>query len=139
MRLPRPDRSELAMTCGVSLRGARFLAYARNRLRNLVVGLGRAGGFILGAEASSADIDFLLAPFYHNRSSMNIREPFSIGTSFGMTYTVPKLSSFTANLALHGNFSILLNHPRKSCAFRGDPVNFKISSMITQLSTQVKG
>ena len=88
------------------LRGTRFLAYARNRLRNLVVGLGRAGWFILGAEASSADIDFLLAPFYHNCCAMNIREPFSIGTSFGMTYTVPKLSSFTANLALHRNFSI---------------------------------
>ena len=60
----------------LSLRGARFLAYARNRLRNLVVGLGiatLAGWFILGAEASSADVDFLLAPFYHNRSSVNIR------------------------------------------------------------------
>ena len=63
----------LAMTCGVSLRGARFLAYARNRLRNLVVGLGRAGCFILGAEASGADVDFSFLSFYHNRSPVNIR------------------------------------------------------------------
>jgi len=84
-----------------------------------------AGGFILGAEASSADVDFLLAPFYHNCCAMNIREPFSIGTSFGVAYTMPKLSSFTANFALHRNFSLLLNHPRKSQDFRGDPVNLK--------------
>jgi len=58
---------------------------------------------------------------------------------FGVAYIMADLSFFTANLALHGNFSILLDHPRKSCVFRGDPVNFKTSSMITQLSTQVKG
>ena len=57
----------------LSLRGARFLAYARNRLRNLVVGLELAGGFILGAEASSANVDFSFPSFYHNRSSVNIR------------------------------------------------------------------
>ena len=57
----------------LSLRGARFLAYARNRLRNLVVGLELAGWFILGAEASGANVDFSFPSFYHNRSSVNIR------------------------------------------------------------------
>jgi hypothetical protein len=32
-----------------------------------------AGSFILGAEASGADVDFSFLSFYHNRSSLNIR------------------------------------------------------------------
>jgi len=32
-----------------------------------------AGGFVLGAEASGADVDFSFLTFYHNRSSVNIR------------------------------------------------------------------
>jgi len=40
---------------------------------NLVGGVDLAGGFILGAEASSADVDFSFPSFYHNRSSVNIR------------------------------------------------------------------
>jgi len=53
-RLPRrPDESGLlAMTNGVST---------------------LAGGFVLGAEASGADVDFSFLSFYHNRSSVNIR------------------------------------------------------------------
>jgi hypothetical protein len=83
------------------------------------------GGFVLGAEASSADVDFSWSSFYHNRSAVNIRKPASGGMPFGVAYTMPKLSFFTANFALHRNFSSLLNHPRKSCDFRGDPVNLK--------------
>jgi len=75
-------------------------------IRNLAGGVDLARCLILGAEASGADVDFLLAPFYHNCCAMNIREPFSIGTSFGVAYIMAELSSFTANLALHRNFSI---------------------------------
>jgi hypothetical protein len=32
-----------------------------------------AGGFVLGAEASGADVDFSWPSFYHNRSSVDIR------------------------------------------------------------------
>jgi hypothetical protein len=32
-----------------------------------------AGGFILGAEASGADVDFSFLTFYHNRDPVNIR------------------------------------------------------------------
>jgi len=32
-----------------------------------------AGGFILGTEASGADVDFSFLTFYHNRGSVNIR------------------------------------------------------------------
>ena len=39
----------------------------------LAGGVDSAGGFILGAEASSADVDFSFLTFYHNRSSVNIR------------------------------------------------------------------
>jgi hypothetical protein len=56
----------LAMTCGVSLRGA-------ERRSNLGVGFELAGSFILGAEASGADVDFSFPSFYHNRSSVDIR------------------------------------------------------------------
>jgi len=70
-----------------------------------------AGGFVLGTEASGADVDFSGPSFYHNRSSVNIRQPASGGMLFGVAYAVPKSSSFTANIALHRNFSLLLNHP----------------------------
>jgi hypothetical protein len=66
---------------------------------------GLAGGFILGAEASGADVDFSFPSLYHNRSSLDIRQPLSRGMLFGMAYTVPKGSFFTANFALHRNFS----------------------------------
>ena len=84
-----------------------------------------AGGFVLGAEASRADVDFSAPSFYHNRSSVNIRQPASGGMLFGMAYTTPKSSSFTANITLHRNFSLLLNQPRKSSDFHGYPVNLK--------------
>jgi hypothetical protein len=83
------------------------------------------GGFVLGAEASGADIDFSWSSFYHNRSAVNIRKPASGGVAFGVADTMPKLSLFTANFTLHGNLSILLDHPRKSQDFCEDPVNLK--------------
>jgi hypothetical protein len=100
MRLPRPDKSGLAMTSSVSLRGA-------ERRSNLVVGLGLdlAGGFVPGAEASGADVDFSWPSLYHNRSPLDIRQPLSRGMLFGMAYTISEGSSFTANFALHRNFS----------------------------------
>jgi hypothetical protein len=73
---------------------------------NLVVGLGLAGGFVLGAEASGADVDFSWLSLYHNRSSLDIRQPASVGMLFGVAYTMPELSLFTANFALHRNYSI---------------------------------
>jgi len=75
---------------------------------NLVVGLGLdlAGWFILGAEASGADVDFSFPSFYHNRSSVDIRKPAPRDMLFGMAYIMPKLSFFTANLTLHRNCSI---------------------------------
>ena len=93
----------------------------------------------MGAEASSADVDFSFSSFYHNRSPVDIRKPASGGVLFGVADTMPKLSLFTANIAFHGNLSILLNRPRKSGDFRGDPFKFKILSMIAQLSARVKG
>ena len=69
-------------------------------------GLGLAGGFIMGAQASGADVDFFGSSFYHNRSSVNIRQPASHGMLFGVAYTMPELSLFTANFALHRNYSI---------------------------------
>ena len=70
-----------------------------------------AGGFVLGAEASGADVDFSFPSLYHNRSSVDIRQPASGGMLFRMAYTTPEGRSFTANFALHRNFSLLLNHP----------------------------
>jgi hypothetical protein len=67
------------------------------------------GGFILGAEASSADVDFSFLSFYYNRSPVNIRQPASGGMLLGMAYTMPKVSFFTTNLALHRNFSSVSN------------------------------
>jgi len=69
------------------------------------VGSWLAGGFVLGAEAPRADVDFSFPSLYHNRSSLDIRQPLSRGMLFGMAYTAPKLNSFTANFALHRNFS----------------------------------
>jgi len=60
----------------------------------------------LGAEASGADVDFSFPSFYHNRSSVDIRQPASQGMPLGVAYIMPGLSFFTANLALHRNFSI---------------------------------
>ena len=71
----------------------------------LSCGLDLAGGFVLGAEASGADVDFSFLSLYHNRSPLDIRQPAPGGMLFGMAYTAPKLNSFTANFALHRNFS----------------------------------
>jgi hypothetical protein len=84
-----------------------------------------AGGFILGAKASGADVDFSGPSLYHNRSSVDIRQPASRGMLFRMAYTTPEGRSFTANFTLHRNFPSLSNHPRKSGDFGGDPVNLK--------------
>jgi hypothetical protein len=71
--------------------------------------LGLAGGFVLGAEASGADVDFSFPSLYHNRSSLDIRQPLSRGMLFGMAYTASKCNFFAANLALHRDFSFYLN------------------------------
>lgn len=71
---------------------------------NLANGLDLAGGFVLGAEAPRADVDFSLPSLYHNRSPLDIRQPASEGMLFGMAYTTPKVSFFTTNLALHRSF-----------------------------------
>jgi hypothetical protein len=72
-----------------------------------VVGLGLelAGGFRPGAETPGADVDFSFPSFYHNRSSLDIRQLASQGMLFGVAYAMPKLGSFTANFALHRSFS----------------------------------
>jgi hypothetical protein len=72
---------------------------------DLSSGLELAGGFVLGAEAPGADVDFSLPSLYHNRSTLNIREPVPVGMLFGMAYTAPKINSLAANFALHRNFS----------------------------------
>jgi len=69
-------------------------------------GVDLAGGFVLGAEASGADVDFSLLSFYHNRTSVNIGQPAPQGMLLGVAYVMPELSLFTANLTLHSNFSI---------------------------------
>jgi hypothetical protein len=74
---------------------------------DLAGGLNLAGGFVLGAETSGADVDFSWPSLYHNRSSVDIRQPASGGMLFGMAYATPKGSSFTANIALHRNFLLL--------------------------------
>ena len=67
------------------------------------------GGLVLGAEASGADVDFSFPSLYHNCSSLDIRQPLSRGMLLGMAYTATKLDLFTANFALHRNFSFYLN------------------------------
>jgi hypothetical protein len=61
----------------------------------------------LGAEASGADVDFSFLSFYHNRSAVNIGQPASLGMLFGVAYVMAELGLFTANIALHRNFSVL--------------------------------
>ncbi len=65
-----------------------------------------AGYFILGAEASGADVDFSFLSLYHNRSSLDIRQPAPEGMLFGVAYIMSELSFFTANFALHRNFPV---------------------------------
>jgi hypothetical protein len=72
-------------------------------------GLELAGGFVLGAQAPGADVDFSFPSLYHNRSSLDIRQPLSPGMLFGMAYTAPKCNLFAANFALHRGFSFYLN------------------------------
>ena len=64
-----------------------------------------AGGFVLRAEASGADVDFSFPSLYHNRSSLDIRQPLSRGMLFGMAYTAPESNLFSTNLALHRDVS----------------------------------
>jgi hypothetical protein len=68
-------------------------------------GLELAGGFILGTEAPRADVDFSFPSLYHNRSSLDIRQPLSPGMLLGMAYTASELDLFTADFALHRDFS----------------------------------
>lgn len=74
-------------------------------LGDLAAGLTSAGGFVVGAEAPRADVDFSSPSLYHNRSSLDIRPPAPEGMLFGMAYTAPKSNLFAAIFALHGNFS----------------------------------
>jgi hypothetical protein len=74
-------------------------------------GLELAGGFVLGAEASGADVDFSFPSLYHNRSSLDIRHPSSRGMLFGMAYTAPESNLFSANLTLHRDFSFYPDLP----------------------------
>jgi hypothetical protein len=60
-----------------------------------------ASGFVLGAEAPRADVDFSFTSLYHNRSPLDIGQPASGGMLFGMAYTTAKVSFFTTDLALH--------------------------------------
>ena len=82
-------------------------------------GLGQlASCFVLGAQASGTDVYFRLSSFYHNRGSLNIGQPAPRGMSFGVAHTIPELSRFTANLALHRNLSASLcykSHFELSC------------------------
>jgi len=92
-----PDKSGLAMT-----KGAGKLA----------------GCLIQCAQASGTDVCFCLSSFYHNRGSLDIGQPAPQGMPFGMAHTIPELSRFTANLALHRNFSASLcyeSHFELSC------------------------
>jgi hypothetical protein len=75
----------------------------------LAGGLSLAGDFVLRADAPGADVDFSFPSFYHNRSSLDIRQPLSRGMSLGMAYTASKSDLFTTNFALHRNFSFYLN------------------------------
>jgi len=63
---------------------------------------------MLGAEASSADVDFSFPSFYHDCSSMDIRQPASQSMLFGMAYIMPKLRFLATNLTLHRKFSTSL-------------------------------
>jgi hypothetical protein len=76
------------------------------RVWDLASGLELAGYFILGAEAPGTDIDFSFSSLYHNRSTLDIRQPAPEGMLFGVAYVMPELSFFTANFALHRNFPV---------------------------------
>jgi hypothetical protein len=77
-----------------------------NCVWNLASGLELAGGFVLGAEAPRADIDFCFLSLYHNRSPLNVRHPAPGSMLLGMAYTAPKVRFFTANLALHKKYPV---------------------------------
>jgi hypothetical protein len=70
-----------------------------------------AGGFVLSAEASGADVDFSLPSLYHNRSSLDIGQPSSRGMLFRMAHTATKLHLLPTDLTLHRDFSFYLNLP----------------------------
>ena len=60
---------------------------------------------IIGTKTSGADLDFLLRPLYHNCCAMNIRQPFSPGMPFRVTYLIPEHGSFATNFTLHCRLS----------------------------------
>ena len=78
------------------------------------MGLWLAGDFILGAEASGADVDFSLPSLYHNRSSLDVRQPLSRGMLLGVAYTAAESDLLSTNLALHGDFSFYLDLPNNN-------------------------
>jgi hypothetical protein len=78
-------------------------------IRGLADRLRLASGFVLCPEAPGADVDFSLPSLYHNRGSLDIRQPLARGMLFGMAYAAPKSNLFAANLALHRGFSFYLN------------------------------
>jgi hypothetical protein len=75
----RCEERDSSLTLGtgsaISWWGKGLPRFARNDIREgtRILQLELAGGFILGAEASGADVDFSFLSFYHNRSSVNIR------------------------------------------------------------------
>ncbi len=60
-----------------------------------------AGGLVLGAETSGADVDFCGLPFYHNRSAVDIGIPTSGNMPFRMADTTSELYFLTTDFALH--------------------------------------
>jgi hypothetical protein len=99
--------SEIATPRLVEARNDEWYVIARSRATKQSGGedgVELAGGFVLGAEAPRADVDFSFPSLYHNRSPLDIRQPASGGMLFGMAYTTPKVSFFTTNLALHRSF-----------------------------------
>jgi len=78
--------------------------------------------FILGAQASGADVDFSFLSFYHNRSPVNIRQPASQRTPLGVAYIVPRLRRLTTDLTLHKTY-----------------LSFEFASMIAQSSAPMEG
>lgn len=60
-----------------------------------------ASCFILGAETSGADVDFLLSTVYHDCGSMNIGQPAPLGMFFGVAYAITKLNSLATDITLH--------------------------------------
>ena len=97
LRLPRFARNDVWCVIARSK--------ATKQSRGGAQGCELAGGFILGAQAPRADVDFSFPSLYHNRSSLDIRQPPSPGMLFGMAYTAPERDLFTANFTLHRDFS----------------------------------